>query len=162
MDLQLIRLLLDFGLMVLIWIVQLVIYPGLCYYKNEDLGKWHKIYTQRIGVIVGPLMIAQLAVTRAEVALDSPVFERVPVASRSGCRKTTGHETIVTRSGPAGGTRLYSACGSAPAQGNESWSGPESPPLRGASTPPIRRNSNVWSRVSFPDRRNRDPGRRAV
>ena len=49
--------------MVLIWIVQLVIYPGLCYYKNEDLGKWHKIYTQRIGVIVGPLMIAQLAVT---------------------------------------------------------------------------------------------------
>lgn len=63
MDLALIRILLDFGLMVLIWIVQLVIYPGLCYYKNEDLGKWHKIYTQRIGVIVGPLMIAQLVVT---------------------------------------------------------------------------------------------------
>ena len=62
MDLFSIRLLLDFGLMVLIWIVQLVIYPGLCYYKNEDLGKWHKIYTQRIGVIVGPLMIAQLVV----------------------------------------------------------------------------------------------------
>ena len=62
MDLQLIRLLLDFGLMVLIWIVQLVIYPGMCYYKSEDLGNWHKIYTGRIGVIVGPLMIAQLAI----------------------------------------------------------------------------------------------------
>lgn len=62
MDILDIRLLLDFGLVVLIWIVQLVIYPGLCYYKNEDLGKWHKIYTQRIGVIVGPLMIAQLVV----------------------------------------------------------------------------------------------------
>ncbi|HKJ48055.1 MAG TPA: hypothetical protein VJ973_03150 [Christiangramia sp.] len=62
MDLQLIRLLIDFGLMVLIWIVQLVIYPGMCYYKSEDLGNWHKIYTGRIGVIVGPLMIAQLAI----------------------------------------------------------------------------------------------------
>ena len=48
--------------MVLIWIVQLVIYPGMCYYKSEDLGNWHKIYTGRIGVIVGPLMIAQLAI----------------------------------------------------------------------------------------------------
>ncbi|MCP9198586.1 hypothetical protein MKO06_01620 [Gramella sp. GC03-9] len=62
MDLLSIRLLLDFGLMVLIWTVQLVIYPGLCHYRQEELGKWHSIYTQRIGVIVGPLMIAQLAV----------------------------------------------------------------------------------------------------
>jgi hypothetical protein len=62
MNIELIRLLLDFGLVVLIWVVQLVIYPSLCYYKNEDLGKWHKIYTGRIGVIVGPLMITQLLV----------------------------------------------------------------------------------------------------
>lgn len=67
MDLSSIRILLDFGLMVLIWTVQLVIYPGLCYYKNEDLGKWHKIYTQRIGVIVGPLMIAQLFVAALQL-----------------------------------------------------------------------------------------------
>lgn len=67
MDLASIRILLDFGLMVLIWTVQLVIYPGLCYYKNEDLGKWHKIYTQRIGVIVGPLMIAQLFVAALQL-----------------------------------------------------------------------------------------------
>ena len=67
MDLQIIRLLLDFGLMVLIWVVQLVIYPGLCYYKNEDLGNWHKIYTGRIGLIVGPLMIAQLFVATLQL-----------------------------------------------------------------------------------------------
>lgn len=60
MNIDLVRLLLDFGLVVLIWIVQLVIYPSLCYYQDKDLAKWHKIYTQRIGVIVGPLMIAQL------------------------------------------------------------------------------------------------------
>lgn len=62
MNIELIRLLLDFGLMILIWVLQLVIYPSLCYYKNEDLGRWHKIYTGRIGLIVGPLMIAQLLV----------------------------------------------------------------------------------------------------
>ncbi|GAA4314491.1 hypothetical protein GCM10023164_10090 [Christiangramia aestuarii] len=53
--------------MVLIWVVQLVIYPGLCYYKNEDLGNWHKIYTGRIGLIVGPLMIAQLVVSILQI-----------------------------------------------------------------------------------------------
>ena len=67
MDLQLTRLLLDFGLMVLIWMVQLVVYPGLCHYKKQDLGRWHKIYTGRIGVIVGPLMIAQLVVAILQI-----------------------------------------------------------------------------------------------
>ena len=67
MDLQLIRLLLDFGLMVLIWMVQLVVYPGLCHYKKQDLGRWHAIYTGRIGVIVGPLMIVQLVVAAIQI-----------------------------------------------------------------------------------------------
>lgn len=62
MDIEHIRLILDFGLVVLIWMVQLVVYPGLCHYKKTDLGVWHKIYTNRITVIVGPIMIAQLGI----------------------------------------------------------------------------------------------------
>lgn len=74
MDLQLTRLLLDFGLMVLIWMVQLVVYPGLCHYKDEDLGRWHKIYTGRIGVIVGPLMIAQLVIAVIQISQQSNFY----------------------------------------------------------------------------------------
>lgn len=74
MDIDLIRILLDFGLMILIWIVQLVIYPGFCYYRNEDLGEWHKIYTGRIGMVVGPLMIAQLLVASWQLWMQSNIY----------------------------------------------------------------------------------------
>ncbi len=57
-----IRLLLDFGLVVLIWLVQLVIYPGFKFYSPANLACWHKIYTRRIAAVVVPLMIGQLGV----------------------------------------------------------------------------------------------------
>ncbi|MDT0647482.1 hypothetical protein RM545_12350 [Zunongwangia sp. F260] len=63
MNIDLIRLLVDFGMLVLIWMVQLVVYPGMCHYKTEDLNSWHKIYTKRIAVIVAPLMIVQVLVS---------------------------------------------------------------------------------------------------
>lgn len=79
MNIDLVRLLLDFGLVVLIWIVQLVIYPSPCYYQDKDLAKWHKIYTQRIGVIVGPLMIAQLAIALWQLWLQSSIYTWVSI-----------------------------------------------------------------------------------
>ncbi len=54
------RLLFDFGLVVLIWLVQLVIYPGFNFYAAEDLKRWHNTYTSRIAFIVVPLMTGQL------------------------------------------------------------------------------------------------------
>ena len=62
MDLQFYRLLFDFGLVVLIWLVQLVIYPSFKYYQSEDLPKWHKHYTLRVSYVVLPLMLAQLII----------------------------------------------------------------------------------------------------
>ncbi|AGC78312.1 uncharacterized protein DUF1772 [Nonlabens dokdonensis] len=60
-NLPLIQLLIDFGLIVLIWMVQLIIYPSFLRYESHSLGKWHLTYTGRITVIVAPLMIAQIA-----------------------------------------------------------------------------------------------------
>lgn len=54
------RLLLDFGLVILIWLVQLVIYPSFLHYAKVDLVRWHKKYTPRIAFIVLPLMLGQL------------------------------------------------------------------------------------------------------
>lgn len=55
-----IRLLLDFGLFVLIWLVQLIVYPGFQYYSHKELQSWHRRYTPRISFIVIPLMLGQL------------------------------------------------------------------------------------------------------
>ncbi|QFZ55849.1 hypothetical protein FEZ18_14075 [Oceanihabitans sp. IOP_32] len=60
MDIGTIKLLFDFGLFVLIWMVQLVVYPSFLYYQKNDLIKWHKWYTKGLSAIVIPLMIGQL------------------------------------------------------------------------------------------------------
>ncbi len=67
MELIVAKLLVDFGLVVLIWIVQLIIYPGFTYYQKQSLVNWHQLYTFRIGVIVMPLMIGQLTISFVQV-----------------------------------------------------------------------------------------------
>lgn len=52
--------LVDSGLVVLIWMVQLIIYPSFLYYKKENLVYWHQKYTSRIAIIVVPLMVFEL------------------------------------------------------------------------------------------------------
>lgn len=58
--LETLRLIFDSGLLVLIWIVQLIVYPSFSHYKLNDLYRWHKTYTKRIALIVIPLMLGQL------------------------------------------------------------------------------------------------------
>ncbi|MEP3209008.1 MAG: hypothetical protein ABJN95_07455 [Maribacter sp.] len=60
MNLETLRLLFDFGLLVLIWLVQLVIYPSFRFYQQDNLVKWHRKYTVGIALVVIPLMFVQL------------------------------------------------------------------------------------------------------
>lgn len=52
--------LVDFGLLVFIWTIQLVAYPSFRYFSVESLLKWHKNYTRAVSIIVMPLMISQV------------------------------------------------------------------------------------------------------
>ncbi|AZQ44571.1 hypothetical protein [Nonlabens ponticola] len=58
--LELLKLSCDVGLVVLIWIVQLLIYPSFIYFAGDGLARWHTIYTRNITFIVLPLMLGQL------------------------------------------------------------------------------------------------------
>lgn len=60
MELAILRLMIDFALVILILLVQLVIYPAFCQMSASNLKRWHPIYTQRITVVVLPLMLSQL------------------------------------------------------------------------------------------------------
>jgi len=62
MTLQHFQLLIDFGLVVLIWMVQLLIYPSFLFYEQKELVNWHKKYTSRLSFIVIPLMFTQLII----------------------------------------------------------------------------------------------------
>lgn len=52
--------LIDFGLVILVWMTQLVVYPSFTYFSPGDLPLWHRRYTTSISFLVVPLMLAQL------------------------------------------------------------------------------------------------------
>ena len=67
MTLAVVRILFDFGLFILIWIIQLVVYPSFEYYKRAELIEWHNKYTQHISYIVFPLMLGQLLISATQL-----------------------------------------------------------------------------------------------
>lgn len=56
-------LLIDSGLLVLIWLVQVVIYPGFQRIEATVFKDAHRSYTKAMARIVGPLMLAQLGLS---------------------------------------------------------------------------------------------------
>jgi hypothetical protein len=51
---------LSWGLLVLIWLVQLIIYPGFHRISPEEFAVYHRWYVIRISSVVLPLMTAEL------------------------------------------------------------------------------------------------------
>ncbi|MGB5437271.1 MAG: hypothetical protein WBM98_15345 [Maribacter sp.] len=74
MSIDILRIILDFGLLVLIWVVQRIIYPGFQYYNADNLIVWHRKYTLRIGFIVAPLMIGQLGISLGQVFFTPSIY----------------------------------------------------------------------------------------
>ena len=71
MDLTEIRLIFDGGMVVLIWMVQLIVYPSFKYCNENHLVSWHKKYSGRLAIIVIPLMFGQLLISIIQL------FERI-------------------------------------------------------------------------------------
>ena len=57
----------DSGLLILILMVQLIIYPSFIFYEPNRLLVWHANYTKKIALIVLPLMLGQLCVALFQV-----------------------------------------------------------------------------------------------
>ncbi len=74
MKLDTLRLLFDFGLLVLIWLVQLTIYPAFRYYSKENLIAWHQEYTFGISIVVIPLMFGQLITAGLQLFSERSLF----------------------------------------------------------------------------------------
>ncbi len=59
------QLIVDSGLLILIWLVQLIIYPSFRYTEEKAFIAWHGRYTALISLIVTPLMLLQAGVETA-------------------------------------------------------------------------------------------------
>ncbi|MFU8848803.1 MAG: hypothetical protein ACNA77_08820 [Opitutales bacterium] len=71
MELSELRTLLDFGMLVILWLVQLVIYPSFLACDLSKLLEWHRAYTRRVGWVIIPIMFAQLPLV-AWLSYESP------------------------------------------------------------------------------------------
>ncbi len=67
------RILIDFGLVILIWLVQLIIYPSFRYTQTENFLPWHQKYMFLITLIVGPLMFGQAALVLVQLFTTTSV-----------------------------------------------------------------------------------------
>jgi hypothetical protein len=50
----------DFAMFVVIWIVQLIVYPAFYHVQERTFVSWHSKYCNKIGFFVLPLMLFQL------------------------------------------------------------------------------------------------------
>lgn len=63
-------LIVDFGLVVLIWMTQLIVYPAFSWTDEAAFPAWHRTYTHRISLLVVPLMLGQAALQGMRLASD--------------------------------------------------------------------------------------------
>ena len=69
--------LVNFGMCVVLWLVQLVIYPSFLRVEPSELIAWHKAYTFRVSFVILPLMLGQLVITILSVWEDPSILEWV-------------------------------------------------------------------------------------
>lgn len=79
MSISIVRLGIDFGLVVLIWMIQLIVYPSFLHYTTANLVKWHRKYTPLIGYIVGPLMLGQLGVAIYQAISEVTLYHSLSI-----------------------------------------------------------------------------------
>ena len=78
------RLIVDTGALVLIWLVQLVIYPAYAYSAVEDFRRWHPVYTARVTLVVMPIMLGQVGVYALLLYLGIPDNGFLPLNAGTG------------------------------------------------------------------------------
>lgn len=71
------QLIIDSALFVLIWLVQLIIYPSFRYTAEDHFIFWHARYTRLIALVVAPLMFFQVGIEVLHVVFLSPRWLRI-------------------------------------------------------------------------------------
>ena len=70
----------DFGICVVLWLVQLVIYPSFLRVEPSKLIAWHKAYTFRVSFVIVPLMFGQLVLAILNLWEDPSMLDWIAFA----------------------------------------------------------------------------------
>ncbi len=58
-QLQIVRNLFDFGIVIVVWLAQVIMYPSLAHIEPDAFVSWHRKYSSRIAFFVIPLLCGQ-------------------------------------------------------------------------------------------------------
>lgn len=72
--LELLDLMIHTSLFILIWLVQVIIYPSFQYTSQAHFVNWHKRYMQLITYFVLPLMLGQLSISIYQLTIEMTLF----------------------------------------------------------------------------------------
>lgn len=64
------QIIVDSGLFVLIWLVQLILYPTFAVIEEEHFYSWHTRFSAMISLVVTPLMVIQAAIEAVVMISD--------------------------------------------------------------------------------------------
>ena len=68
-------LVIDFGMFLVIWMVQIIIYPSLSIIEDSGFSDWHRSYCSKIGFFVLPLMTAQFLESSSAVFFVGSILD---------------------------------------------------------------------------------------
>jgi len=71
----------SWGLLILIWLVQIIIYPGLARIPSNEFVNYHEWYVTRITMVVLPLMICEILIAIAWFFLQDNLFYPIVAGS---------------------------------------------------------------------------------
>lgn len=61
-QLQILRNLFDFGIVIVVWLAQVIMYPSLARIDKDAFVSWHRKYANRIAFFVVPLLCGQVII----------------------------------------------------------------------------------------------------
>ena len=81
---EVMRLIVDFGLVILVWMVQTIVYPSFLYMAEKELNIWHTRYTTMITFFVAPLMFLQTGILVYQGIAMFSVWTLISIVLASG------------------------------------------------------------------------------
>lgn len=64
---EVVRLIIDFGFVILIWMVQIILYPAMYSIRKKNFAKWHNNYSSLISYFVAPLLFIQTGLIASQI-----------------------------------------------------------------------------------------------
>lgn len=91
---EILKLVVDFGLFLLIWLVQLIIYPSFYFMPENHLKMGHDRYMKMIAIFVIPLMFTQVFAHGWVGWLEPTILKGIAVLGILGAWLSTWYQAI--------------------------------------------------------------------